>query len=74
MEWVMKTITVIARPGCVCPRENPREPLITDSEAVTVPDTTYYTRLIADGSLLKVKPNEQKKKKGDIADKSGDDK
>ena len=55
-------------------KENPREPLITDSEAVIVPDTTYYTRLIADGSLLKVKPNEQKKKKGDIADKSGDDK
>jgi hypothetical protein len=71
----MKTVTVIAKPGCICPRENPRESLITDQDAVTVPATMYYTRLIADGSLIIYRPTvEQKKKRGDTAEKTGDNK
>lgn len=42
---------VIAANGSKCPKEgNPRE-YITDSEAVDVPETAYYKRLIKDGSL-----------------------
>lgn len=42
---------VVAAKGLKCPREeNPRE-YITDSEQVEVPESGYYLRLIADGSL-----------------------
>ena len=44
-------ITVLAREGCTCPRENGVEPVITDLSPVTVPESFYYTRLLADGSL-----------------------
>jgi hypothetical protein len=43
---------VIAKPGRRCPKEdNPRE-YITDAKAEPVPETTYYKRLVDDGSLL----------------------
>jgi len=43
---------VIAAQGLKCPMErNPRQ-YITDGETVEVPETSYYKRLIADGSLL----------------------
>jgi hypothetical protein len=43
---------VTAAKGSKCPKEgNPRE-YITDDNAVDVPDTAYYKRLIADGSLI----------------------
>ena len=43
---------VISAPGTQCPMEdNPRK-YIADSEAVEVPDTAYYVRLIIDGSLV----------------------
>jgi hypothetical protein len=46
---------VIALMGTRCPmEENPRK-YITDSEAVEVPETTYYRRLIIDGSLQETK-------------------
>lgn len=71
----MKTINVIAKPGCICPREIPQESVISDREAVAVPETTYYTRLIADGSLKIVRPAiEQKKKEATPPKKTGDDK
>jgi len=42
----------------------PRE-YITDSAAVEVPDSTYYRRLIADGSLMKAAPGNKKEVKTD---------
>jgi len=54
---------VIAAPGTRCPREEQSGPstpvkFITDSEAVDVPDTTYYRRLVNDGSLI-ISPSHQ---------------
>jgi hypothetical protein len=42
----------------------PRE-YITDSAAVEVPETAYYRRLIADGSLVKAGPGNKKEVKTD---------
>ncbi len=60
-------LTVVAQEGCLCPRENPRDPRITDSEPVQVPSNLFYRRLIADGSLRLVsgltEPAESGKKK-----------
>lgn len=48
---------VIAAPGTQCPMEdNPRQ-YITDTEAVEVPESTYYTRLVIDGSLIQMPEN-----------------
>lgn len=44
---------VKAAPGLKCPMENRHREYITDSEAVDVPDTSYYRRLVVDGSLVK---------------------
>jgi len=44
---------VLAAKGLKCPKEGKPREYITDSEPVDVPDdSTYYRRLIADGSLL----------------------
>lgn len=45
---------VIAKKGRRCPKEGKPREYVTDSEAVEVPDTPYYRRLINDGSLLPV--------------------
>lgn len=46
----MKTIFVKAAKGARCPKEGrPREYV---TEAVEVPATAYYRRLLADGSLV----------------------
>ncbi|MDR3631480.1 MAG: hypothetical protein P4L42_14210 [Desulfocapsaceae bacterium] len=43
---------VKAAPGLKCPMEGrPRSYITDDSEGVDVPDTAYYRRMIADGSL-----------------------
>jgi len=42
----------------------PRE-YITDTAAAEVPDTAYYRRLLADGSLIKVGPGNKKEVKPD---------
>ncbi|KUG22370.1 hypothetical protein ASZ90_007849 [hydrocarbon metagenome] len=42
---------VQAKPGTRCPKEGKPREYITE-EAVDVPDTTYYRRLIAEGSLI----------------------
>jgi hypothetical protein len=57
-------ISVIAKAGCICPRENPREPVITDIDVVPVIKSRYYTRLLADGSLHLVPEKPVKKEKG----------
>lgn len=42
---------VIAPPGLKCPMEGRPRDYITDEVPVTVPETAYYLRLVADGSL-----------------------
>ena len=42
---------VIAKKGTKCPMEKKPRKYITDSVAVEVPDTTYYKRLVREGSL-----------------------
>ena len=44
-------MNVIAKQGRSCPRQDPRDAHITDAQAVQVPDTEFYRRLVADGSL-----------------------
>lgn len=43
---------VIAAPGARCPMEGTPRKYITDAEAVEVPASAYYRRLVADGSLV----------------------
>ena len=43
---------VIAAQGTQCPKEGKPREYITDSEPVDVPETVYYNRLVADGSLI----------------------
>lgn len=57
-------MNVIAPPGIKCPKEGSPREYITDSQSESVPDdSTYYLRLIADGSLLIVpsSPEEEEK-------------
>jgi len=50
---------VTAKPGTRCPKEGkPREYIGETPE--TVPDTAYYRRLIAEGSLMEAVPVDQK--------------
>lgn len=58
-------ITVVAKPGRVCPRENPREPMITDTDPVSVTKSVYYIRLLADGSLLQYTGKRKNEKASD---------
>lgn len=46
----MERLKVIAPEGLRCPKEH--SGMITDAAPVEVPDSRYYRRLIADGSLL----------------------
>lgn len=43
---------VIAAAGTRCPKEGKPREYITDQQPVTVPDTSYYRRMVADGSLI----------------------
>lgn len=45
---------VISKPGTLTPKEGKPREYINDSEPQEVPETTYYLRLIDDGSLLRV--------------------
>lgn len=48
----MNTLKVIAAAGLSVPMEDKPRIYITDSEAVTVADTSYYQRRLSDGDLL----------------------
>lgn len=67
---------VMAKPGCICPQEDPKAAPIGDSVGVEVPPTPYYRRRIADGSLLLavnatgVKPATASTKNGSAAKES----
>ena len=52
---------VKAKPGTRCPMEEDHRKYITDSEAVDVPGSTYYKRLVRDGSLVLADPDKGKK-------------
>jgi len=55
---------VLAAPGTRCPKENNPREYITDKKPVDVPDSAYYRRLLADGSLVTaayLKPKTEKK-------------
>lgn len=45
---------VTAKPGAKCPMEGKPNRYIADDVPVDVPDTLYYRRLVADGSLIKI--------------------
>ncbi|OGQ60742.1 MAG: hypothetical protein A3J24_06430 [Deltaproteobacteria bacterium RIFCSPLOWO2_02_FULL_53_8] len=45
---------VISKQGTRCPMEGKPRDYITDTEPQDVPESTYYLRLIDDGSLLRV--------------------
>lgn len=50
----MNTIIVQAAPGLRVPLEGAPRRYITDATPVTVPDSAYYRRRLADGDLLQV--------------------
>lgn len=50
----MTTIIVQAAPGLRVPLEGAPRRYITDATPVTVPDSAYYRRRLADGDLLQV--------------------
>ncbi|WP_293766586.1 DUF2635 domain-containing protein [uncultured Aquitalea sp.] len=45
---------VKAAPGIQVPMEDKPREFITDAEAVEVPNSTYYLRIVADGDLIDV--------------------
>lgn len=48
---------VKTNPGEICPREDAPRDYITDNpKGVEVPDTSFYRRLVDDGSLVIVLP------------------
>jgi hypothetical protein len=59
---------VSAAPGLRCPMEGAPRKYITDAEAVEVPESAYYKRLEADGSLIIVRPAAPARKKEVKAD------
>ncbi|MXR36709.1 DUF2635 domain-containing protein [Craterilacuibacter sinensis] len=48
---------VKAAPGIQVPMENKPHEYITDAEAIEVPDSTYYLRIMADGDLIDASAN-----------------
>lgn len=58
-----ETLNVKANPGEKCPREeNPRAYITDAPQGEKVPASSFYRRLIADGSLLEVTPAAPDKK------------
>lgn len=43
---------VQSKPGTKCPKEGKPRQYIDDQNAVDVPDSAYYRRLVAEGSLI----------------------
>jgi hypothetical protein len=56
---------VKAKKGCAVPYEDLSGKMITDGELIEVPDTTYYRRLVMDGSLMTDLPEAEDKKPGE---------
>ena len=66
-------MNVIATRGTKCPMEGKPREYITDTLVVNVPDTTYYQRLIMDGSLIKVPETPPKAKQADKPKQGGEE-
>jgi hypothetical protein len=64
-EAIMEVLKVTAAPGTRCPMEGRPREYITDTAAVEVPESAYYRRLIADGSLVKAILGNKKEVKTD---------
>ena len=47
---------VKATPGTRCPKEDRPREYVDDQNAVEVPDSAYYIRLVNDGSLIPAAP------------------
>lgn len=62
---------VIAKKGTKVPRENNYREYITDSESVDVSETSYYNRLLADGSLEAYKEPGSKPSIDEVINKKG---
>lgn len=45
-------VKVSAAPGTRCPKEGKPREYITDNTPEEMPDSAYYRRLVADGSLV----------------------
>lgn len=58
----MEKVSVVCKKGQSVPRENIREPWLNDTENDPVPLTSYYRRLIDDGSLI-LKPEAKRSAK-----------
>ncbi|HHR5860159.1 MULTISPECIES: hypothetical protein [Providencia] len=58
----MKTLFVKASQGLRVSFEHQHRRYITDAEAISVPDTAYYRRLLTNGDLVSV--NKKAKNKG----------
>lgn len=57
---------VKTNPGVICPREDdPRSYITDDPKGVAVPDTSFYRRLLDDGSLVQIPPGPPSIKGGD---------
>lgn len=54
---------VKAKKGTRCPREGRPREYVTDGEAVEVPGTAYYRRLLRDGSLVAAPETGKSKRK-----------
>ncbi len=55
-------------PGLICPKEGAPREYITDSPSgCEVPDTVYYRRLLAEGSLLQILPDPPPKEREPIS-------
>ena len=52
---------VLAAQGARCPKEGKPREYITDDTPEEVPDTIYYRRLLADGSLVVSETDTDKK-------------
>lgn len=49
----MSNLLVKTLPGQICPcEENPRKHISDDPKGTEVPDSSYYRRLLDDGSLV----------------------
>jgi hypothetical protein len=64
---------VTTQSGTICPMEGKPRSYITDNIPTDVPDTMYYRRLIAEGSLILVddKPQEPAAKASPKKEKGG---
>jgi hypothetical protein len=58
-------LLVKTNPGEICPREeDPRTYVTETAKGTEVEDTSYYRRLVSDGSLVIVEPAAAKSKSG----------